>query len=336
LEDGQWALLSKTHHCMVDGVSATDLLTVIMDATPDAESAEPQAWKPEPTPTDAELLTGALRERLFSPREAVRGLRSAVRAPGRLLDNARAMVSGSVSLARVATQLDVGLNGPIGPHRRWDWARTTLADVKRIRAALGGTVNDIVLSAISKGFRELLLSRGRNVEGEVVRTLVPVSVRREGERGTYNNRVSAMFAELPIGIEDPCKRLAAVRAQMEDLKEKKQAVAAEVLTSLSGFAPPVLLALGGRVFARINQRNVQTVTTNVPGPQQPMYAAGRRMLHAMPYVPLAGSVQIGIAIFSYAGELTFGVTGDYDAAPDIDVLCHGIEEGMGELLKHVD
>jgi diacylglycerol O-acyltransferase len=336
LDEGQWALLSKTHHCMVDGVSATDLLTVIMDATPDAERTEPQAWKPEPTPTDAELLTGALRERLFSPREVVRGLRSAARAPGRLVDNARAMVSGSVSLARVATRVDVGLNGPIGPHRRWDWARTTLADVKRIRSALGGTVNDIVLAAISKGFRELLLARGQNVEGEVVRTLVPVSVRREGERGTYNNRVSAMFAELPIGIDDPCKRLAAVREQMEDLKEKKQAVAAEVLTSLSGFAPSVLLALGGRVFARVNQRNVQTVTTNVPGPQQPMYAAGRRMLHAMPYVPLAGSVQIGIAIFSYAGELTFGVTGDYDAAPDIDVLCHGIEEGMGELLKHAD
>jgi WS/DGAT/MGAT family acyltransferase len=335
LEDGRWALLSKTHHCMVDGVSATDLLTVVMDDSADAPRAVPVAWQPEPMPTGAELLTSALRERLFSPSEIVRGMRSASRAPARILDGARALLSGSGSLARVATPLEVGLNGPIGPHRRWDWARTTLDEVKQVRRAFGGTVNDVVLAVISKGFRELLLSRGRSVEGEVVRTLVPVSVRREEERGTYNNRVSAMFAELPVGIDDPVKRLESVRAQMEDLKEKKQAVAAEVLTSLSGFAPAVLLALGGRVFARINQRNVQTVTTNVPGPQQPMYAAGRRMLQAMPYVPLAGSVQIGIAIFSYAGQLTFGVTGDYDAAPDIDVLCHGIEEGMEELIKRV-
>jgi len=176
-------------------------------------------------------------------------------------------------------------------------------------------------------------SRGLSVEGQIVRSLVPVSVRREDERGTPNNRVSAMFAELPVGIDDPVKRLQAIREQMDDLKESKQAVAAEALTSLSGFAPPLLLALGGRVFARVNQRNVQTVTTNVPGPQQPMFAVGRRMLHAMPYVPLAGSVRIGVAIFSYAGELSFGVTGDYDTAPDIDVLCHGIEEGMEELLK---
>lgn len=335
LEDGQWALLSKTHHCMVDGVSATDLLSVIMDAERDTPHQEPQPWQPEAMPTGAELLAEALRERLFSPREIVRGLRSAVRTPGRVLDSARALVSGSGSLARLATRNDVGLNGPIGPHRRWGWARTTLAEVKQVRSALGGTVNDVVLAVISKGFRELLLSRGQSLEGRVVRTLVPVSVRREGEQGIYNNRVSAMFAELPVGIEDPVKRLEVVRAQMEHLKEKKQAVAAEVLTSLSGFAPAVLLALGGRVFARLNQHNVQTVTTNVPGPQQPMYAAGRRMLHAMPYVPLAGSVRIGVAIFSYAGELSFGVTGDYDTAPDLDVLCHGIEEGMEELLKRV-
>jgi WS/DGAT/MGAT family acyltransferase len=198
---------------------------------------------------------------------------------------------------------------------------------------LGGTVNDVVLAATSKGFRTLMQSRGLEVDGQIVRSLVPVSVRREDERGTPNNRVSAMFAELPVGIDDPVKRLQAIREQMNDLKEKKQAVAAEALTSLSGFAPHLLLALGGRVFARVNQHNVQTVTTNVPGPQQPMFAAGRRMLHAMPYVPLAGSVRIGVAIFSYAGELTFGVTGDYDTAPDIAVLCHGIEEGMEELLK---
>jgi WS/DGAT/MGAT family acyltransferase len=333
LEDARWAVLSKTHHCMVDGVSATDLLTVVMDASPEPARAAPLPWEPEKVPTDAGLLAAALRERLFSPAEMVRSARSALRGPRRLVGQLREFATSASSLRGLTTPSDVGLNGPIGPHRRWNWARTTLEDVKRVRRAFGGTVNDVVLTAITKGFRELLLARGQELEERVVRSLVPVSVRRQDERGSYNNRVSAMFAELPVGIEDPLKRLESIREQMNALKEKKQAVAAEVLTSLSGFAPPLLLALGARLFARVNQRNVQTVTTNVPGPQQPMYAAGRRMLHAMPYVPLVGSVRIGVAIFSYAGELSFGVTGDYDTAPDIDVLCHGIEEGMDELLK---
>ncbi len=333
LEDGRWAVLGKTHHCMVDGVSGTDLLAVVMDDSPEPLRETPPAWTPEPTPSGLELLGQAVRDRLISPTEVARGVRALVRGPRRALEQLRELGRGASSLRGLATPLDVGLNGPIGPHRRWGWARTTLADIKAIRSALGGTVNDVVLAAITKGFRELMLSRGLDVEGRVVRSLVPVSVRREDERGIYDNRVSAMFAELPVGIADPVARLESIRAQMTDLKESKQAVAAGALTSLSDFAPPLLLAMAGRVFARTDQRNVQTVTTNVPGPQKPMYAAGRRMLHAMPYVPLAGSVRIGVAIFSYAGELSFGITGDYDTTPDIDVLCHGIEEGVDELLK---
>ena len=314
----------------------TDLLTVILDDAPDAVYAEPEPWEPERQPGDGELIAQALRERAVSPYEIFRSARSAARAPQRLIENLRTLGTGAGTLASVVSpNEESSLNGPIGPHRRWGWATTSLADVKTIRKALGGTVNDVVLTVITKGFRELLLYRGEEVEGRVVRTLVPVSVRKEDERGTLNNRVSAMFAELPVGIEDPRKRLESIREQMEGLKEKKQAVAAEALTSLAGFAPPELLALGGRLFARVNQRNVQTVTTNVPGPQKPMYACGRRMLSAMPYVPLAGSVRIGIAIFSYAGQLNYGVTGEFDTTPDLDVLCHGIEEGMDELLKLV-
>ena len=224
------------------------------------------------------------------------------------------------------------LNGPIGPHRRWSWARSQLSDVKTIRSALGGTVNDVVLACITNGFRRLLLSRQESVD-RVVRTMVPVSVRSPGERGTYNNRVSAMFAELPVGIEDPRERLESIRAQMEGLKESRQAVAGEVLTSLSGFAPPLMLALGERVATRVPQRNVNTVTTNVPGPQYPLYAAGRRLLEAFPYVPLGGRIRVGVAIFSYDGALNFGVTGDYDSAPDVDVLSDGIEKGVAELVR---
>lgn len=205
--------------------------------------------------------------------------------------------------------------------------------MKVVRSGLGGTVNDVVLSAITRGFRDLLSTRGEDPSRLTVRALVPVSVRRPGEEGSYNNRVSAMFAELPVGIEDPVERLRAVSSQMEHLKGSHQAVAGDVLTSMSGFAPALLLALGMRVAFRMPQRSLNTVTTNVPGPQQPLFLAGRRMLEAVPYVPLAGGVRVGVAIFSYDGALKFGVTGDYDSSPDIEVLCEGIERGMAELVE---
>jgi diacylglycerol O-acyltransferase len=193
-------------------------------------------------------------------------------------------------------------------------------------------VNDVVLAAITHGFRELLESRGEPVD-RVLRTLVPVSVRRPGERGTYNNRVSAVFAELPIGIEDPVARLESIRAQMAGLKESKQAVAGETLTSLSGFAPPMLLALGARLGSKMPQRTLNTGTTNVPGPQFPLYLAGRRLLESFPYIPLFAYVRVAVAIFSYDGALSFGVSGDYDTTPDIDVLCDGIQQGVSQLVS---
>jgi diacylglycerol O-acyltransferase len=224
------------------------------------------------------------------------------------------------------------LNGPLGPHRRWGWARGRLSDVQLVRQAFGGTVNDVVLAAITNGFRELLEARGEPVD-RVLRTLVPVSVRRPGERGTYNNRVSAMFAELPVSIEDPVARLESIRTQMAGLKESKQAVAGETLTSLSGFAPPMLLALGARLASRLPQTTLHTGTTNVPGPQFPLYLAGRRLLESFPYIPLFAHVRVAVAIFSYDGGLSFGVSGDYDSTPDIDVLCQGIEQGLHQLVE---
>ena len=229
------------------------------------------------------------------------------------------------------------LNGPIGPHRRYGWASTSVDDIKTVRKSLGGTFNDVVLAAITHGFRQLLLARGESVD-RVVRTLVPVSVRprdtsgRAVGDGTFENKVSAMFAELPVGIADPVERLHAITAQMDGLKESKQALAGEALTSMSGFAPPMLLALGMRLATRVAQRNVNTVTTNVPGPQMPLYIAGTRMLKAYPYVPLAGQIRIGVAIFSYDGQVNFGVTGDHDTTEDLDVLCTGVESGMHRLL----
>src|SRR5215212_1100294 len=333
LGDGRWALISKIHHCMVDGVSGTELLSVLLDAEREWPAATPEPWSAPPEPSTAEIVASALARRATSPYEAARSVWAAARGPRRVgaqgVELARAMSSLSALLRPAAGS---SLNGPIGPHRRWAWARGRLAEVKAIRQAHGGTVNDVVLTVIARGFRDLLIGRGESVQDRVVRTMVPVSVRKSSERGTYNNKVSAVFADLPVGLADPLERLAAVRAQMDDLKERRQAVAGSTLTSLSGFAPAMLLALGGRVATRTPQRAVNTVTTNVPGPQTALYCTGRRMLEAFPYVPLGGHVRVGVAIFSYDGALNFGVTGDYDTASDIAVLCRGIESGLAELL----
>ncbi|HAM02579.1 MAG TPA: wax ester/triacylglycerol synthase family O-acyltransferase [Acidimicrobiaceae bacterium] len=338
LAGGRWAMVAKTHHALVDGVSGTELLAVIMDLSPEATILDPDEWAPHPAPGRVELMAEAVGDLLRSPYEQVRAVRAATRVPRLALRQALDVAHGVSSMAGIVRPTRVSsLNGPLGPHRRYDWAATTVDDVKRVRKALGGTFNDVVLSAITRGFRDLLLSRGESVD-RVVRTLVPVSVRVRADTGlavgdgTYANKVSAMFAELPVAIEDAEERLHAITSQMEGLKESKEALAGEALTSLSGFAPPMLLALGMRLATRVAQRNVNTVTTNVPGPQFPLYVLGRRMLEAYPYVPLAGQVRIGVAIFSYDGRVTFGVTGDRDTTADLEVLCRGIEVGMDELL----
>ncbi|HET9720757.1 MAG TPA: wax ester/triacylglycerol synthase family O-acyltransferase [Solirubrobacteraceae bacterium] len=333
LSDGRWTLISKVHHCMVDGVSGTELLSVLLDTDREHAGAVPDRWQPEPEPNPAQLVAHALAERAASPYEATRTLLAVARGPRRTVRQAAGVARGFVNLRPViGLGSPTSLNGPIGPHRRWAWARGRLSDVKRIRQEHGVTINDVVLTAIAGGFRDLLLSRGESADDRVVRSLVPVSVRAEHERGTYNNKVSAMFAELPVSIADPVERLAAVSAQMHDLKQSGQAVAAERLTALGGFAPAMLLALGGRVGTRLPQRSINTVTTNVPGPQHPLYLAGRRMLEAFPYVPLGGWVRIGVAIFSYDGNINFGLTGDRDHTPDLGVLSEGIERGIAQLL----
>jgi diacylglycerol O-acyltransferase / wax synthase len=342
LGEDRWAIVSKVHHCLVDGVSGSELMTVIFDLSPDVPRPEPDGWQPETPPSSLRLAADAAIDLVSSPYEQVRAATNAlVRRPQRTLDAAREIARGSVALSGLVRPTPpTSLNGPIGPHRHYSWTSVDLADVKRVRVAHGGTVNDVVLALITRGFRDLLLSRDEDVDDRVIRTLVPVSVRprtgggpAEGD-GTLENRVSAMFAELPVGIDGPVERLHTITAQLDDLKESRQAVAGEALTSLSGFAPSMLLALGTRVATRAARRlgNLDTVTTNVPGPQFPLYSCGRRMVRACPYVPLAAPLRVGVAIFSYDGEITFGITGDYDTAADIDVLGDGIGAEVKALL----
>ncbi len=333
LSGGRWGIITKLHHCMVDGVSAAELMALILDSEREPRPNPSEEWHPERQPSATELAFGALTERTTSPYEQMRAVRHASRSPRRLANIAAVTATGLWGMTGAgAIPPASSLNGPIGPHRRWVWARTKLSDIKRVRRAFGGTVNDVVLTAIAGGFRVLLAAREESTQRDV-RTLVPVSVRSGDEHGEYNNRVSAVFANLPVGIEEPVARLASMRTQMDGLKQSGEAVAGDVLINLSGFAPPMLLALGLRAAARMPQRSINTVTTNVPGPQRPLYAAGRQMLECFPYVPLGGQIRVGVAIFSYDGRVTFGITGDYDAAPDIAVLACGIEQSMGELLS---
>jgi WS/DGAT/MGAT family acyltransferase len=332
LNDGRWAFLSKVHHCMVDGEAATDLMSVMFSDTSLPTSA--REWAPEPEPSDIEVLARTLA-RAISPAGQLESLRRAIMAPGETLGTvtaaARATIAARSALKPVSSS---SLTGPIGPHRRWSWADVRLTDVKEVRASLGGTVNDVVLTIITQGFRALLDARGEAMASDrVVRTMVPVSVRKRGEKGVYNNQVSAVFAGLPVGLDDPIARLSSIRAEMDGIKESKQAVAGDVLSSMSGFAPPLLLALGSRLVTRSPRLNMHTATTNVPGPQVPVQTLGRRMLESYPFVPVVGSIRIVVAIFSYDGGLYFGVTGDYDGVPDVAVITSGITRGMHDLLK---
>jgi WS/DGAT/MGAT family acyltransferase len=338
LTDGRWALLSKVHHCMVDGVAATDLMSVMFsDETLDPPSRPRREFSPPSEPSDMEVLARTLAHKV-SPSGQVQVLQRALARPretlSTALETAKAAAAASSRMRPVASS---SLTGAIGPHRRWSWAEVRLSDVKTVRAELGGTVNDVVLTMITGGFRELLDSRDEPPgPDDVVRTMVPVSVRRRGERGIYNNRVSAVFAGLPVGLDDPRARLARIRGEMDGIKQSKQAVAGDVLSGLSGFAPPMLLALGSRVVTGSPRLNMHTATTNVPGPQQPVQTLGRRMLESYPFVPVVGSIRIVVAIFSYDGGLYFGVTGDYDGAPDIAVLTDGIGRAMKDLLAFAE
>jgi diacylglycerol O-acyltransferase len=242
-------------------------------------------------------------------------------------------VRGFVELAPAAwPATGSSLTGPIGKERRFTWVRASLDDVKLIKRELGGTVNDVVLAAITGGFRALLLARGEQPGPHMVPSLVPVSVRAPGEENVYGNEVSAILADLPVNIADPAERLAAVRAGLQALKAGREAMVGESLTMLGRYSLYSVTSCWVRLAFGLPQREIVTVTTNVPGPQQPLYGMGRRLVEIIPYVPIATTLRTGIAIFTYCGTVTFGITGDFAANPDLDVLARGIEHDLSELM----
>jgi WS/DGAT/MGAT family acyltransferase len=329
----RFALLSKTHHALVDGVAGVDITAVLFDTAP--EPTTPPGtdghWHPRPEPTSTQLFGEALIERITQPAEIVRSARSALRAPRQILRHGLDALSAMGSFARTGLAAPSSpLNVEIGPHRRYDWVRTDLNELKAVKDRLGGTVNDVVLAVVTGALRRFFEHRGENVDEITLRAMVPVSVRRDDEYNqTMGNRVAAMMAPLPIYEPDPVERLHILREELAHLKQGGQAVGAQVLTQLSGFAPPTVMAQAARLQSR--QRFFNLVVTNVPGPQTPLYLLGHELLDLFPLAPLAQRQALCIAVMSYNGKMNFGLLGDYDAMPDLRRLADGIVESLDEL-----
>jgi WS/DGAT/MGAT family acyltransferase len=333
LEGDRFAMLSKTHHALVDGISGVDIISVLFDTSP--EPAVPTApgdrWLPRPLPSRAQLLAEALLERATIPSEVARSVRRVFRGPRRVLGAARdaAVGVGAMAWAGLNPAPQSPYNKPIGPHRRFVWVRASLRDIKGIKDSLGGTVNDVVLATVAGALGRHLRRRGHNTDGLELKAMVPVSVRQDIERGALGNKVAAMMAPLPVWCQEPMARLDIVREELKGLKSSGQAVGAQVLTDLSGFAPSTIMDQASRLVGR--QRFFNLVVTNVPGPQFPLYLLGRRMLDPFPMVPLAKGQGIGVALLSYDGAINFGVVGDYDLLWDLEDFADDLRESLAEL-----
>jgi WS/DGAT/MGAT family acyltransferase len=332
----RFAMIAKTHHCLVDGVAGADITAVLLDMTPEPPDIPSEHWTPEPEPTQAQLISDAIRERTTQPVEIARGLRATLRAPRALARGATNFLEamGALAWAGLNPAPRTPLNVPIGPHRRFENVRASLDDFKTIKNALGGTVNDVVLTVVAGGMRRFLQHRGLDVRGLELKAMVPMSIRAESERGALGNRVTAMAAPLPVYEEDPVVRLQIVREAMKDVKESKQAVGADMIMQLSGFAPPTILGQASRLQAQ--QRFVNLLVTNVPGPQFPLYSRGHRLLDLFPMAPLGANQALGIAVMSYNGQLGFGLLGDFDAMPDLGVVAEGLEKSIAELMQEAE
>ena len=332
LERDRFAILTKTHHAMVDGISGVDIGTVLFDLEPVPTPAPViDNWAPRPEPSTSALVTRAATDVAAAPLKLAERAVEAVRSPE---TTARKVVEALEGLGEVVGAFadpapDVPLNQPIGPHRRFVWARSELATFKRIKDALGGTVNDVVLAVVTGALRDWLHGRGIRTEGLELRALVPVSIRSEDERGNLGNRIAAMRGPLPVYVEDPVRRLRVVTEGMEGLKRSKQALGAEVISRFNDFAPPTLLAQASRV--NFSTRLFNMIVTNVPGPQLPLYVLGRELEEIFPVAFLPQNHVLAVAIMSYNGRICFGLLADYDTVKDADVIAAGIETSLAEL-----
>ena len=332
LEGGHVAMIQKTHHALVDGVSGVDVATVLLDLTPEAAAAEPFEWRPDPAPSPGKLLIDTARSIAEGTGAAARAAREVLDLPRRIADRLGSLARQLGTLAEGALVAPrTSLNHPVQARtRRFGTVTVSLDDIKTVRKALGGTVNDVVLAGVAGGLARLLDHRGELSPELSLKVFCPVSVRDETEHMKLGNRLSAMFVPVPVGHPDPVARLRAIQETTTDLKEREQAVGAATLLNLSEYAAPTLLGLAARLIH--HQPFVNLIVTNVPGPQIPLYCMGAEVLEAYPMLPLSRNLNLGVAVLSYCGAVRVGLLADRDQWPDLDVLERGIEEGFAELV----
>jgi WS/DGAT/MGAT family acyltransferase len=333
LADSRFAVVTKTHHAMVDGLASMDVGALLLDPTPEIRETPPEDWCPAAEPSSLDLAADALREAMRRPR-------SVLDVAARARADVREVVAGVERTVETLVSATSGrpvhpLNAVTGEQRRYGMARTTLADHRAVRAACGGTVNDVVLAVVTGALRRWMMTRGEPLTaGASVRALVPVSVRSRrsgGGTAATGNSISAYFVELPVGEDDPLRRLAAISAAMNEHKASGRAVGATTLIRLAGFAPPTLHSLGVRLASQFSSHAFNVLVSNVPGPPRPLYAMGARMIDMYPVVPLAGGQAVSIGITSYDGGLYYGLNADRDALSDVDVLAGALPEALAEL-----
>ena len=333
LEDDRFAIISKTHHALVDGISGVDLATVLFDLSPvPPERTELPEWTPNPEPSQAQLIAEGVTGLLGRPLESGRAAADAALHPEKTVGRVREAAEGigEVVWAGMNPAPETPLNVPIGSHRRIAWVQTELDHFKAIKNSLGGTVNDVVLAVVSGALARWLRTRGVRTEGLELRAQVPVSIRSEDEHDRLGNRIAALRAPLPVYARDPVERLRIVRESMQGVKESKQALAAQMITGLEDFAPPTILSMAARTHW--SPRLFNLIVTNVPGPQVPIYLLGRELQELVPVAFLPDNFALTIAAMSYNGKLDFSLLGDYDAIPDIELIGEYVEESLEELL----
>jgi diacylglycerol O-acyltransferase len=330
----RFAVISKTHHSVVDGVSGVDLATVLFDGQPEPAPppADLEAWLPSPEPSGAEMVLAGVRGAATAATGLAGRALSAALKPGNTVNRLRDAAEGvgEIVWAGLNPAPETPLNVEIGPHRRYAVVRQELADYKQVKDALGGTVNDVVLTVVSGALARWLRSRGVRTEGLEMRALVPVSVRTKDDRNSLGNRLTVMRGPLPVYIRDPVARLRFVKRAMDGLKESKQAVGAATLAAVNNLAPPTILAQASRL--NFSTRLFNLIVTNIPGPQIPLYVLGRELEDLFPIAFLPEGHALAIAIMSYNGGIDYGLLADYDAMPDVDEIAAGLDDALAELL----
>ncbi len=326
LAEGRTAVLLKLHHAMADGIGGMLIGSALFDVDPDANLGVAPPWVPEPAPSREALVQDAIREALVHPAAA---LAHAAQTPARAMRFVGEMLGGVLTFAGMGPPPAGPFDGMIGPARRFATAEVPFSELRAIKHAMGGTVNDAVLTAVGAGISEILSARGEPAAGRSLRVMVPVSVRSKGETGDVGNRIAPAVLDIPVGQMSPRRRLKAVRKATAALKTSGMAMSADSIIGLGTYAPPALHAMAARLVSR--QRWFNLVVSNIPAPQFDLYLAGARLVASYPAMPLGETCGLSIACTSLGGTMAFGLTADWDLVRDAEALARGIEQGVADL-----